>query len=88
MCRIVFLTEEVSYHSVHTALVALSDASALIFHVLPWDGVFVWVGLAMFIAVVASQLSSHAPTRVFLVLHTLTSVVVGAAGEFRLFPEA
>ena len=88
MCCIVFFTEEVSYPGVHASLVGLGGSSALIFPVFPWDGVLVWVGLSVFLTVVASQLSFCTPPRVFLVLHALTSVLVGAAGEFRLFPEA
>ena len=83
-----FFTKEVSYYGVHASLVGLSGSSALIFSVFPWDGVLVWVGLSVFLTVVASQLSFCTPPRVFLVLHALTPVVVGAAGEFRLLPEA
>ena len=88
MCCIVFFTEEVSYPGVHASLVGLGGSSALIFPVFPWDGVLVWVGLSVFLTVVASQLSFCTPPRAFLVLHALTPVVVGAAWEFRLFPEA
>ncbi len=86
--RLMFFTEEASYYGVHASLVGLGGASALVFPVFPWSGVLVWVSLAMLLAVVASQLPFCTPPRVFLVLHTLTSVVVGAAGEIRLSPEA
>jgi len=86
--RLMFFTEEASYYGVHASLVGLGGASALVFPVFPWSGVLVWVSLAMLLAVVASQLPFCTPPRVFLVLHALTSVLVGAAGEFRLFPEA
>ena len=86
--RLMFFTEEASYYGVHASLVGLGGASALVFPVFPWSGVLVWVSLAMLLAVVASQLPFCTPPWVFLVLHTLTSVAVGAAGEIRLSPEA
>ena len=87
-CHLMFFTEEASYGGVHASQINLGCTSALVLHVLPRDDVPVWVSLAVFLAVVASQLSFCTSPRVLLVLHALTSVLVGAAGEIGLFPEA